>query len=69
MSSVSIVANKVTLKLIVNMTILETMVSLGIIHSECPSLLNYSEGVAKAGIRLMNVGQQGIFKEIETRKV
>ena len=34
---------------------------LRIIHSECPSLLDYAEVVAKAGIGLMNVGKQGIF--------
>ena len=49
MSSVIIVANKVTLKGIVNRVFLETIFFLRIIH--------YAEGVAKAGIRLMKVDQ------------
>ena len=64
MSNVIIVANKVSLNRIVDRILLETMffLRISIIHSECPSLLDYAEGVAKAGIGLMNVGQQGTDK-------
>ena len=56
MSTVIISANKVT-KVIVDRAFLETMFFQRIIHSQHPSLLDYAEGVAKAGIGLMNVGQ------------
>ena len=49
MSTVIIVANKATLKRIVDRAFLETMYLLSIIHSEHPSLLNYVKGVTKAG--------------------
>ena len=49
MSSVSIVANKVTLKGIVNRVFLEKKF-LSIIQTECPSLMYYVESVAKAGM-------------------
>ena len=49
MSSIIIDANKVTSKEIINRTFLETMFFLSIIQAECPSLLDYAEGVAKAG--------------------
>ena len=42
---------------IVHRESLEILFSLGVTHSECPSLLDYAKGVAKAGIGLMNVGQ------------
>ena len=54
--------NKVNLNGTVDRVFLETMFFLRIIHSECPSLLDYAEGVAKAGIGLMNVDQQGTVK-------
>ena len=54
-------ANKVTLKGIVDRAFLETIFFLGIIYSEHPSLLDYAEDVTKVGIGLMNVGQGGIF--------
>ena len=47
MSCVSIVANKVTLKGIVNRVFLEAMFSLSIIQTEHPSVLYYAKGVAK----------------------
>ena len=50
MPTVIIVANKPTLKRVVDRAFLETMFLLSIIHSEHPSLLNYMEGVTKAGI-------------------
>ena len=58
MSSVKIVANKVTLKGIINRAFLEAMFILSTIHTEYPSLLDYAEGVAKAGIGLMNTEQE-----------
>ena len=57
MSNVIIVANKVTLKEIVNRAFLETMFFLKIIRSECTSILDYAEVMARAGIGLINVGQ------------
>ena len=54
-------ANKVTLKGIVNRVFLEAIFFPGLIHLECPSLLDDAEAT-KAGIGLMNVGQQEIFK-------
>ena len=64
MSNVTIVANKVTLKGIVDRELLETMFFLTIIHTERSSLLDYEEGVAKVDIGLKNVDQQGIFMVI-----
>ena len=64
MSNAIIVVNKVTLKGIIDKAFLETMFFLRIIHSECLSLLYCAKAVAKAGIGLMNVGQQRIFKVI-----
>ena len=60
MSNVIIVANKMTLKGIVDRAFLETIFFLRIVHSEFPPLLNYVESMTKVGIGLMNVGQQGI---------
>ena len=54
MSSLSVVAEKVTLKGTVNRTFLET-----IFYKNNPSHLDYAEDKAKAGIRLMNADQQG----------
>ena len=64
MSNVTIVANKVTLKGIVDREFLETMFFLTIIHTEHSSLLDYEEGVAKADTGLKNEDQQGIFMVI-----
>ena len=64
MSNVTIVANKVTLKVIVDREFLGTIFFLTIIHTERSSLLDYEEGVAKADIGLKNVGQREIFKVI-----
>ena len=61
MSSVITVASKVTIKGTVDRAPLETMLFLRIVYSQHPSFLDYVEGVAKAGIGLVNVGQQGIF--------
>ena len=60
MPNVKIVARKVTLKRIFDRVLLETMYFLRITHSKILSLLNYAEGLAKAGIEIMNMGQQGI---------
>ena len=57
MSSVSIVAKKVTYKGIVNRAYLEIMFFLIIIQTVCPSLLGYADSVASAGIGLMNIDQ------------
>ena len=54
MSNVIIVASKVTLKGTVDRIFLEA-IFFRIILSECRSLLEYEEGVAKPG-KLMNVG-------------
>lgn len=64
MSNVIIMANKVTLKGVVDRAFLETRFSLIIMYLEYPSFLDYTKGVAKAAIGLMNIGQQGIFKVI-----
>ena len=67
MSSVSIVANKVTLKGTVNRVFLETMFFLSIIQTEHPSLLDYAESVTMVDIGKINVDQQGTFKVILCR--
>ena len=46
----------------VNKAFKETIPLLGIIQIEFPSLLGYAEGVAKGGIGLVNVDQQGTDK-------
>ena len=56
-----IVANKVTLKGTVDRAFLETKFFSKNSPFRTPSLLDYVKGVAKAGIGLMNVGQQGIL--------
>ena len=49
-------ATKVTLKRIFDRVLLETMYFLRITNSKILSLLNYAEGLAKAGIEIMNIG-------------
>ena len=44
------------------MTLLETMFFLSIIQMDCPSFLDYTEGVAKVDIELMNIEQQETVK-------
>ena len=55
MANVIILANKVTLKQSLYGIFLSTMFFLSIIQTECPSILDYTEVVAKAVIGLMNV--------------
>ena len=62
MSSLIIVTNMVTLKRIVIRVFLETMFVLSIIQIESFSLLDYAEGMTKAGTGLMNTDQKDIFK-------
>ena len=57
MSNVITVANNVTLKGIINRTFLEMMFFLRITNPQCSSFLDYSEGMEKACIELINVGQ------------
>ena len=64
MSSVSVVANQVTLNGTVNRVFLERMFFLNLIQTEHLSLWEYAESVAKADIGLMNVDQPGTFKVI-----
>ena len=47
-----------------NRALLETIVSLRTTHSEHPSLLDYVEGMAKAGIGLVKIGKQGLGQAI-----
>ena len=63
MSSISIVANKITLKGIVSRVFLATMFFISIIHSKLPSILDYAKGVVKADTGLMEGNIKGwIFK-------
>ena len=57
MSNVIIVANKVILNGMVDRMVSETMFFLRITYSERPSLLDYVEGMSKAGNGLINVVQ------------
>ena len=59
MSDVLIVVSKVISKEIVGKTFLEIMFFLGTIQKEGPSLLEHAEGVARAGIGLMNADKKG----------
>ena len=57
MLSVTVVANKVTLKGTVDRTFLETMFFLSITHFRMPPLLDYAKGVTKAVLGVRNVAQ------------